>query len=791
MLLPADIEKKLGFDRIRERLISYCDSPQGKEQASLVKFSADAGEVSGWLAQTAEMKAVLESGDPLPPLVFTDLRETLKGAATQGHFLDSEAFLELLQSIGTSVSLLRFFSSRKEEYPRLRELLSMISDHTALGKEISRVIDDDGEVRTSASPELRRIRTELDRARLKLRKDLERIFRDAQRDGMVPDKTSITVREGRMVIPVLAEYKRRLKGFIHDESATGQTVYLEPAEVLESNNLIRELEYAERREIIRILTTLTSSVRPHLSTLLDMSGRLGEVDMIRARARISRDLSATMPRFSEMPEVKLVEARHPLLYLNYRASGRLVVPLSLELDDVDRIIVISGPNAGGKSVALKTVGLLQYMWQSGFLVPAGESSTLGIFSDIFIDIGDEQSIENDLSTYSSHLTLMKAFLGQARRESLILIDEFGTGTDPQYGGAIAEAILDHFRGAQCRGLITTHYGNIKTYAEHHEGVLNAAMKYDVSRLEPLYELQLGIPGSSFSFEVARKIGLQDAIISYARDLVGQKQANVDELILKLEKQEQDIRERDLKLKQRESEAERLEKKYRKLSDEIEGEKKQILSRARDEAKELLSRTNREIEKTIRHIRENQAQKQETRKMRERLESFRKDVASPETKPEKKAQVNIEKGDIVRLMNKDVSGEVLSVRGNNVEVQIGALKTIVKKSMVERISRGEAKRMERKSGTIQSNVDMNQRLSGFSHTLDVRGKRFEEALSLVNKFIDDALLFSAREIRILHGKGDGILRTRIREHLKGNPYIESINDEHVERGGAGISVILLK
>ncbi|MEJ2005575.1 MAG: Smr/MutS family protein, partial [Cyclobacteriaceae bacterium] len=595
---------------------------------------------------------------------------------------------------------------------------------------------------------------------------------------------------GRLVIPVLAEYKRRIKGFIHDESATGQTVYLEPAQVLESNNEIRELEYAEKREIIRVLTDLTDRLRPHIKTLTALSDLLGTFDFIRSRARLARTLKAVKPSCKGKPIMDLVEARHPLLTLNYGESGKKVVPVSLQLDDSSRIMVISGPNAGGKSVALKTVGLMQYMWQCGLLVPVDEQSTIGIFNDIFIDIGDEQSIENDLSTYSSHLTLMKNFMANAAEHSLVLIDEFGTGTDPQFGGAIAEAILKELLELRSRGVITTHYSNIKTFAEKNKGLMNGAMKYDVEHLEPLYELQPGIPGSSFSFEVARKIGLPDAIIAHARDLVGQKQVNVDELILKLEKQEQEIRERDRVLKEREAETARLEAKYRKLSEELETNKKEIITKAKEEASDLLRQTNREIEKTIRHIKENKAQKEETQKIRGRLEALKEKVKPGQKMPDRVPE-ELEEGDMVRLMGKDVTGEVLSVRGKKVEVQVGALKTIVKKNQLEKISKTEARSQQRGRSSVRSNVDMNQRLSGFSHTLDVRGKRALEALSAVTRFIDDAVLFSANEVRILHGKGDGILRKAIRENLRGNPQVGDVRDEHVERGGAGISVVSLK
>ncbi len=791
MLLPSDIEIKLGFDRIREILRSGCQSIQGSEKVDLMSFQDDYHSLEELLGQTVEFVRILESGESFPLRNIHDLRDALKRAKTPGAFLEPDEFLEIVQSMDSVSGVLRFLRGKKDHYPFLFSLVKDLQEQVTLQKTINQVISEDGQVKSNASPELQRIRRALDQERIHLRKNLDKIFREAVRNGMVPEKASVTVRDGRMVIPVLAEYKRRIKGFIHDESATGQTVYLEPAAVLDNNNELRELEYAEKREVVKILTRLTDQVRDHLQDLLSISELLGDFDFIRSKARLSRELECTFPKFNNKPEIELVKARHPLLYLNFKKSDRDVIPVSLGLDDTTRLIIISGPNAGGKSVSLKTVGLIQYMWQSGLLVPVDESSEMGIFSDIFLDIGDEQSIENDLSTYSSHLTLMKKFMENAQRSSLVLIDEFGTGTDPQFGGAIAEGILDKLVDLDCRGIITTHYSNIKRYAEEHSSVVNGAMKYDVNELEPLYVLQVGIPGSSFSFEVARKIGLPDAIIAYARDLIGQKQVDVDDLILKLEKQEQQIRSRDAALASREKEVEELQRKYKSLSSELEKNKKEIITKAKEEASSILRETNREIEKTIRHIRENRAEKKETKRMRERLESLKKKVDVPGEVQKTGSVISVEPGDMVRLMGKDVVGEVLSIRGNNIEVQVGALKTLVKKNQLEKISRTEAKKSARGSATIHSNVDMNQKLSGFNHTLDIRGKRGEEAIGLVDKFLDDALLFNANELRILHGKGDGILRGLIRNHLKSYPNVQSIRDEHVERGGSGITVFDLK
>ncbi len=795
MTYPEDIEQKLGVDKLRALLREKCLSVPGQEEVAQMDFSSDPDRVEKRLVLTYEFHKLLASGEPFPSNHFHDVRNALKKARTRGAFLEPSQLLEIRNSLETMLKITDFFGKRDEEYPQLALLASDVEIDPALPAEILRVIDDDGQVRDSASDTLSSLRRSLRQQQQQLRKSIDAIFREASREGYVPDGASITVRDGRMVIPILAEFKRRIKGFIHDESATGQTVYLEPARVLEGNNAIKELQYAESREIIRILTRVTDSVRAHLPALTRAYSWMSHIDFIRAKARLAADMDATMPSMSKRPEVNLINARHPLLYLNYRKSGREVIPLNLSLDDKQRLIVISGPNAGGKSVCLKTVGMLQYLWQLGMLVPASEESVLGIFEDIFIDIGDEQSIENDLSTYSSHLTFMKFFLQQAGAKSMILIDEFGTGTDPLFGGAIAESMMERFTGLNARGIVTTHYSNIKKYAEKTEGVINGAMKYDIRALEPLYVLQLGKPGSSFSFEVARKIGLPGSIIDHARELLGKEQISAEDLIVRLEKREQRIQTLEKEMKANEKEANTLREKYEKLYSELESEKKDILKKAKEEASTLLQRTNREIEKTIRHIKENKAEKKETRRIRERLEELKEEVKVPAS-PGNKAtddQVVIREGDSVRILGQEVTGEVLEVRGKDAEVQIGGLKTVIKLSRLEKISRGEKKKQDRSGGgrTVSANIDLNSKLADFNSTLDIRGFRGEESVQRVERFLDDAILFGVDEVRILHGKGDGILRRLVRDQLKRHPQVAGYEDEHVERGGAGITVITLK
>lgn len=792
MLYPADIEAKLGFDRIRSLLKEKCLSRPGAERVETIAISHDADELSRLLGQTWEFKKLLQSGEGFPTAHFYDVRVALKRSQTAGAFLEASDMLEIGQSLETVVEMIRFLNTRREQYPWLYALTENIDVPETLSGEIRRVVDDEGNIRDGASQELSGIRQSLRQRQQQLRKSLDSIFRQAVKNGLVPDGASITVRDGRMVIPVMAEYKRRIKGFIHDESSTGQTVYLEPAEVLDGNNAIKELLYSEKREIVKILTRLTDQIRAVLPELKKAYSWMSIIDFIRAKARLAMDLEAEYPVLSPKAETVLINARHPILYLNHKDTKKPVVPLTISLEAEQRMVIISGPNAGGKSVCLKTVGLLQYMWQCGLLIPADENSRMGIYEDIFIDIGDEQSIENDLSTYSSHLTFMKNFLQNAHASSLILIDEFGTGTDPLFGGAIAESILARFVSSKARGVITTHYSNIKKYAEQTEGVVNGAMKYDVQALEPLYILQIGKPGSSFSFEVARKIGLPSEVIDQAQQLLGSDQINTEELIVRLERRENTIHALEEKMKKSELEAEVLRKKYERLYNDLETNKKEILKKAKSEASDLLQRTNKEIEKTIRHIKENKAEKTETRRMRDRLEELKKTVAVPAPKNSVVTTEELQPGDSVRLIGQDVVGEVLELRGKDAELQIGGLKTVVRRNRLEKISNAARKKQIRKPGSsITGNIDLNARLSQFSSTLDVRGKRGEIAMNEVEKFIDDSLLFGVSEVRVLHGKGDGILRKLIREYLKNHPNIAGFRDEHVDFGGPGITIIDIK
>ncbi|MEQ8927788.1 MAG: endonuclease MutS2 [Fulvivirga sp.] len=792
MLYPHDIEEKLGIDKIRTLISEKCSTELGKSIIDKVKFSSNYDLISKLLSQTKEYQNILLSSESLNLFGFSDIRDSLEKSKTEGTFCSENELFQIGKFLHSLELALNFFSEHSENYPALFELCNNIELDKRLIVEIEKCIDDEGNLKDDASPELQRIRNELKSKYGQVRKSLYSIFKQSEKEGWVPEGASVTVRDGRMVIPILAEFKRRLPGFIHDESASGNTVYLEPTNVLQGNNEIRELEYAEKREKIKILTGLTNKVRANLTDIRSGLSFISKLDFIKAKAKFSNEIDAIVPKINYTPTIHLRNARHPLLLLSFMKEGKKVVPLNVQLSEEDRILIISGPNAGGKSVSLKTIGLLQLMLQSGIPVPVKEDSEFGIFNDILIDIGDEQSIENDLSTYSSHLKSMKAFLKNGTASSLCLIDEFGTGTDPQFGGAIAQSVLNELNGKKVKGVITTHYSNIKHFAENTKGIINGAMRFDMHKLEPLFELEVGKPGSSFSLEIAKKIGLDSSVINYAKDLIGDKAIDVDQLLNQLEKQKQQIKQRDEELKKREKETSSLQHQYQTLKEELDKNKKDIINKAKEEAAKLLKDTNREIEKTIRHIKSNKAQKTETKKARERLQNLKQKVDEP--KEIKKAPLvnndQLEPGDTVQLFDQQVTGTVISMKGNDVEVQIGLLKSKVKKNRLIKISKGKEKSIKKERAGSAHGMNLTSKFSEFNSTLDIRGKRVEEVLTVLDQFLDDAILFGLNEVKVLHGKGNGVLREVVRNYCKTQIFISNVADEHVERGGAGITVITL-
>jgi DNA mismatch repair protein MutS2 len=789
MLHPNDFEVRLGFDHIRRKLTTYCLSGLGVSRADEMDFVTDYQQVLKRLTQTREFKQIFEKGENFPSNHYVDAREILRKSSIEGNYLDEPEFLQLAFSLQTILECKNFLLRTREFYPTLAELTTPVVIDKQLVNRILSVIDDTATVKDNASPELARIRKRLRDEQGKIRKLIDQAYRHALSQQWVPEGALPTIREGRLVIPISAEHKRRMKGFILDESATGQTVFMEPTEALEANNELRDLEHAQKREVIRILKELTNELRLKIFDLEASYDFLGEIDFIRAKAKLSIELLADMPLLSEQPVINWMKARHPVLFMTLKGK-REVVPLDVDLSEQDRMLLVSGPNAGGKSVCLKTVGVLQYMLQCGLLVPASPDSRAGIFQDIFIDIGDQQSIENDLSTYSSHLTNMSFFLQHAGSKSLVLMDELGAGTDPNFGGAIAESILHALLDKKVWGVATTHYYNLKLFAGSHSGIRNAAMRFDESKLIPLYILEIGKPGSSFALEIAQKTGLPEQTLKEAQQLVGKELMGFESLVRTLEKEKNELSERVTNLEKRERELKSLLSKYDSLTTELESRKKEIIDKAKVQANALLRETNKEIEKTIRHIRENQAEKKETLKVRKNLQDLsKKTEQEPVVKTEKAVVGVINVGDRVRIIGQDSSGVVLTVKGKNASVQFGDLKSTVGITRLEKL-RGKAI-VEVSRRTVSTGIRLHEKQAQFNPTLDIRGKRVEEVLPLLEEFLDNATLLSHGEIKILHGKGEGVLRKVVREQLKKYKQVASVADEHVDRGGDGITIVVLK
>lgn len=802
MVYPTNIEEKLGFDSLRKQLESLCLSPLGVSYVEKMRFIDHPGKITRLIGQTDEFRGILSGEESFPSSNYLDVTRSLTKAKIPGTFLVEEEWYDMMRSLETLLKIDRFFQETEQEYPHLEGLLMDLQVDGGLHKAIREKIDDDGRLRNNASPELMKIRSGLQQSQVRLRKVLDQILREAKSNGFTQDEMSLTVREGRMVIPVQAEHKRRIKGFVHDESATGQTVYLEPAQALDINNEIRELENAERREIVRILTVLTDQLRPHIEALKTSYRFLGRVDFIRAKAKLAISLDAVAPTFVEEPLVEWYQARHPLLQQSHQASGKPVVPLTIRLGMDQRIVVISGPNAGGKSVAMKTVGLLQYMYQCGLLIPVAEASKVGLFRDIFLDIGDEQSLENDLSTYSSHLTHMRKVLTLSGKKSLVLIDEFGSGTEPQFGGALAEAIMEALHKSRAFGVITTHYANLKQFADRKETVVNAAMRYDVDALEPLYELEIGKPGSSFALEIAQKIGLPKAVLESAKKKAGVTHVRMDQTLSKLEKEKKRFEDLNEGLSTKESKAQRALQEYEDLRDFVDQEKKRILNAAKAEAKQMIQEANAQIERTIREIKEAQAAKDATKEARRKLteheDKLKPEKHTPSLRKRKKVQPladvvtegPISQGDPVRIKGQTAVGEVLAIKGKDAEISIGALKSTVKLNRLEKISRREQRKEEKAAATSIAAFNFSAKRAEFSTQLDLRGQRAGEALTRLEQFLDEALLHGIGDLRILHGKGDGILRELVRNTLKKTNFVDRFEDEHADRGGSGITIVYL-
>ncbi len=820
MIYPQNFETKTGFDTIRAFLSDLCLSPMGRNSVGNITVFNDPEEINLNLSVTYEFQQILRFEDSFPSDHYYDISVSLNKIRISGAFPEVHEVFDLKRSLETVKAVINFFRKKEEkEYPVLKSFCAHVKQYPYVTDAADRIIDKDGRIKDGASPRLREIRAEIQQKGIMVSRRLNSILKQAQSEGIVDADTAASVRNGRGVIPVSASDKRKIKGLIHDQSASGKTVFIEPAEIVEINNEIVELEYEERREIVRILTAFADDIRPYIDDLLHANEFLGEIDFIRAKAIFGNQLGSVKPAISPTPGLRWRKAVHPLLFLTFRKlKDRKVVPLDIVLEEKNRILLISGPNAGGKSVCLKTVGLLQYMLQCGLTIPVGEGSESGIFSNIFIDIGDEQSIENDLSTYSSHLINMKYFVRNASASTLVLIDEFGTGTEPMIGGAIAEAILGDLNNAGCYGVITTHYTNLKHFASLTEGIINGAMLFDHHLMQPLFQLTIGKPGSSFAFEIARKIGLPEDLLKRAGEKAGVKNVNYDRNLKDIARDKRYWETKRQLIRQDEKRLEELIEQYEKELSGVKSLRKEIISKAKTEAETLLNETNRKIENTIRQIRESQAEKERTKEARQELDELKQSLTE-ETKPEatpseEKIQrlnekvrklkpqiaIPVEKvseksdkplvpGDAVRVTDTMALGEIIKIEGAMAQVETGNLRFFVPVGRLERISRAELRKSLRSESMVpESDPMISDRKLNFKPEIDIRGYRGEEALNLVRDFVDNALMVQHRNIRILHGKGNGILRQLVREYLATMNVVRSYRDESVDLGGSGITVV---
>ena len=837
MIYPESFEQKIGFLEVRTMLRERCLSPLGKEQVDEITMSEDAEVINEWLQQVREFRRIQEDSDEFPLSNFFDVRESVARIRLEGTHLEEEELFDLKRSLETIHSIMRYLNPADGDvpYPALQRLTENVRIFPNLVNGINHILDKYGKIKDSASTELGNIRRELAKTEGSISRTLNSILHAAQSEGLVEKDVTPAIRDGRLVIPVVPALKRKIRGIVHDESASGKTVFIEPTEVVEANNRIRELEADERREIIRILTDFSKELRPYVKDILNSYRFLAVIDLIQAKASLANAFEACEPEVAEEPLIDWTRAIHPLLKKALQAQDKQVVPLDIMLTKEKRILIISGPNAGGKSVCLKTTGLLQYMLQCGLSIPVSERSHCGIFKNILIDIGDEQSIENDLSTYSSHLLNMKNMMKSANDRTLILIDEFGTGTEPQIGGAIAESVLGQFCKKQAWGVITTHYQNLKHFADSHEGIANGAMLYDRHEMRALFQLQIGQPGSSFAIEIARKIGLPEEVINEASDIVGRDYIQSDKYLQDIVRDKRYWESKRQGIHQHEKNMQQTIERYESQVEEIERERKAILARAKEQAEELLRESNRKIENAIREIRESQAEKEAAKRIREELNSFREEISEVDAtqndemiarkikqiqerkarkekrRAEKKEQARLKTaetaptgtssnapkakdtlnvGDTVRIKGLTTIGRIESTDGKMVTVIFGDMRT---KMRAERLERAEApKKQEAPSAYMASSKTtrdtIDNRRQQFHQDIDVRGMRGDEAINAVMYFIDDAILVGMSRVRILHGTGTGILRTLIRDYLATVPNVAGFRDEHVQFGGAGITVV---
>ena len=826
MIYPVNFEQKIGFDRVREQVASLCSMQVAREIIAGEKFSTSRAEIERKQEIADEMRTLMMLDPDAPRDEFPDMEAVMAKIGVEGTFLTTEEVVILRRALTAVGNMVGFVMSRSEsQYPRLRKRSESVCIFPDVVRRINQLVDEDGEIRDGASPELVAIRRSIREHEGQVTKRLNQVLNNAKRAGIVDADAMVSIRDGRAVIPVSAGNKRKLNGFIHDESATGKTFYIEPVEIVELNNQLRELEYAERREIVRLLTEFTEELRPDAEPIATAGEYLAEMDAVRAKARWAIENSAGKPIVSLDDRLVLRHAFHPLLAQTLKREKKELIPLDMQLDREKHILVISGPNAGGKSVCLKTTGMVQYMFQCGFPVTAGEMSELPVFESICLDIGDEQSMDNDLSTYSSHLLNMKATLQSASPRTMVLIDEFGSGTEPVIGGAIAEAILERLLEKGCYGVITTHYSNIKYYATGTDGIANGAMMFDVQNIRPLFKLEQGKPGSSFAVEIARKIGLPEDIIRTASDKAGSDHINLERQLREIARDRRYWSQKRDRIRMTDRKVEELESSYTEQLARIKEERKEILRSAKEEAQRLIADANRQIENTIRTIKEAQAEKELTRLARRELEEFKEEVEgvgssfdgekveremerlmrrkarreedkkrrgqAPAEKPAEAvpAPKPIEVGSKVRIAGQEMPGVVQSIKGRKAQVAFGQILTTVDCEKLVVVSNAEYKKAVKPvmPRTVLS-VDISSRKLNFRDSVDVRGMRAAEALEVVQDLIDDALMVGVGGVTILHGKGTGALKEEIRRYLRSISEVASATDEHADRGGAGITVV---
>lgn len=821
MIYPVDYEAKIGFDSIRELLVSLCKSRLGRENALNMKFSTDFSEVIHALTCVREMVNIKNDSLPFPSAATHDVIPYLTEIKAQHSFMSAERLYKLMTMLQSFAEIKAFFDHESEEnggesnFPELSREIAPLNQFPGLISLISAAINRFGEVKDNASPALYEVRQAIRAAQGSMQRAMRRVIDRAVGAGIVDKDVNPSIRDGRLVIPVAAGSKRQINGIVHDESATGKTVFIEPAEVVEAGNRLRELEMEEKREITAILINLADQVRPHAQDIAKSCRILGVLDFITAKADLAIDIGGTYPSIEDKSEIEWYHAVHPALFLSLRKQGREVVALNLTLTKGQRILVISGPNAGGKSVCLKTVAVVQYMMQCGLLPTLYDNSHMGFFHRLFIDIGDEQSFENDLSTYSSHLRNMRFFLQHADKRTLLLADEMGSGTEPQIGGAMAQAILDKLGRSGCFGVITTHYQNLKTFAEETEGFVNGAMLYDRAHLKPTFQLSVGNPGSSFAIDIAHKMGLPGDVIEEARRIVGEDYVNIDKYLSDIARDRKYWANKRQNIKEKENRLDNLLSKYEEVAGDLKSQRRSIIEDARKEAAEILSEANAQIERTILEIRKVQAEKEKTKELRKKLKEFseetdnkvsepqaddkirelkhksRKSKAPKPRETEQPPKKELETGDYVRLDGGATVGQILSINGKKAEVVFGTLRTFVDMKRLEAAKKPKPTALnESFSVSSHTSEESRQRQLAFKNEIDVRGFRADEAIQAVTYFLDDAVQFNAGRVRILHGTGHGILKTVIREQLSANPAVKSFADEDIRFGGAGITVVEL-